>query len=108
TTSIPAAPSIHRVPDRGRHASRPLPTGTWAQYTLDDFTVNATNSLARLAANRIRASLRIGTDAYVPGRATSTSLLVMNSSSTGTPSFVFWMPRLIAATISSGLVTRSP
>jgi hypothetical protein len=44
----------------------------------------------------------------VPGRATSVSLEVMNSSSTGTPSCVFWMPRLIAPTISSGLVTRSP
>ncbi len=46
--------------------------------------------------------------AQVPGRDTSVSLLVMNSSSTGTPSFVFWMPRLIAGMMSSGLVTRSP
>lgn len=45
---------------------------------------------------------------HVPGRDTSVSLLVMNSSSTGTPSFVFWMPRLIAGMMSSGLVTRSP
>jgi hypothetical protein len=44
----------------------------------------------------------------VPGLATSVSLDVMNSSSTGMPSFVFSMPRLIAGIISSGLVTRSP
>ena len=45
---------------------------------------------------------------HVPGRDTSVSLLVMNSSSTGTPCWVFSMPRLIAGTMSSGLVTRSP
>jgi hypothetical protein len=44
----------------------------------------------------------------VPGRETSVSLLVMNSSSTGMPLFVFSMPRLIAGTISSGAVMRSP
>jgi hypothetical protein len=49
-----------------------------------------------------------GTDPYVPGRDTSVSLLVMNSSSTGTPSLVLAMPRLIAGMMSSGLVTRSP
>ena len=43
-----------------------------------------------------------------PGRETSVSLLVMNSSSTGMPSFVFWMPRWIAGMMSSGFVTRSP
>jgi hypothetical protein len=32
----------------------------------------------------------------------------MNSSSTGTPSLVFWMPRWIAGMMSSGFVTRSP
>ena len=46
--------------------------------------------------------------AHVPGRETSVSLLVMNSSSTGMPSLVFAMPRRIAGMISSGLVTRSP
>ncbi|MEA2896906.1 MAG: hypothetical protein QOJ84_2521 [Bradyrhizobium sp.] len=45
---------------------------------------------------------------YVPGRDTSVSFDVMNSSSTGTPSFVFAMPRFIAGTMSSGFVTRSP
>src|SRR3954454_5287816 len=44
----------------------------------------------------------------VPGLATSVSLEVMNSSSTGMPSLVLSMPRLIAGTISSGFVTRSP
>ena len=44
----------------------------------------------------------------VPGLETSVSLLVMNSSSTGTPSLVFWMPRWMAGMMSSGFVTRSP
>ena len=44
----------------------------------------------------------------VPGLETSVSLEVMNSSSTGMPSLVFWMPRLIAGMMSSGFVTRSP
>ena len=44
----------------------------------------------------------------VPGLETSVSLLVMNSSSTGMPSLVFSMPRLMAGMMSSGLVTRSP
>src|SRR5919197_1933457 len=42
----------------------------------------------------------------VPGRDTSVSLLVMNSSSTGTPSWVLAMPRLMAGMMSSGFVTR--
>ena len=46
--------------------------------------------------------------AHVPGLETSVSLEVMNSSSTGMPSLVFSMPRLIAGMMSSGLVTRSP
>src|SRR6266699_2141462 len=46
--------------------------------------------------------------AQVPGRDTSVSLLVMNSSSTGMPSLVFAMPRRIAGMMSSGFVTRSP
>ncbi len=45
---------------------------------------------------------------HVPGRDTSVSLLVMNSSNTGMPSCVFWMPRLMAGMMSSGFVTRSP
>jgi hypothetical protein len=45
---------------------------------------------------------------HVPGRETSVSLLVMNSNSTGMPACVFSMPRLIAGTISSGFVMRSP
>lgn len=45
---------------------------------------------------------------HVPGRETFVSLQVMNSSSTGMPACVFSMPRLIAGTMSSGLVTRSP
>ena len=44
----------------------------------------------------------------VPGLETSVSLLVMNSSSTGMPSLVFWMPRWMAGMMSSGFVTRSP
>ena len=44
----------------------------------------------------------------VPGRDTSVSLLVMNSSRTGTPSLVFAMPRRIAGTMSSVVVMRSP
>jgi hypothetical protein len=45
---------------------------------------------------------------HVPGRETSVSLLVINSSSTGMPSLVLAMPRWIAGMMSSGLVTRSP
>ena len=37
-----------------------------------------------------------------------TSLEVMNSNSTGTPFFVCSMPRLMAGTMSSVLVMRSP
>ena len=44
----------------------------------------------------------------VPGRDTSVSFEVMNSSSTGMPSLVFAMPRWIAGMMSSGFVTRSP
>ncbi len=39
---------------------------------------------------------------HVPGRETSVSLLVMNSSSTGMPSLVLAMPRLMAGMMSSG------
>ena len=56
---------------------------------------------------RIERALR-GNDRHVPGRDTSVSLLVMNSSKTGTPSLVLAMPRRIAGTMSSALVMRSP
>ena len=72
------------------------------------------SALARDGAQRNPVALdcfaapRNDRDSYVPGRDTSVSFEVMNSSSTGTPSLVLAMPRWIAGTMSSGLVTRSP
>ncbi len=43
-----------------------------------------------------------------PNTEYSISLLVMNSSSTGRPSCVCWIPRVMAGTISDASVTRSP
>ena len=68
-----------------------------------------TSPVSRIVMRGISGYLAIGCVApQVPGLETSVSLLVMNSSSTGTPSLVFAMPRWMAGMMSSGFVTRSP
>ena len=100
---VPGAPEdYHIVVNRyGRFGA------AFVETDLDraDFENTIADTRAGLAPNPQNVAL---VKPQVPGRDTSVSLLVMNSSSTGTPSFVFWMPRWMAGTMSSGFVTRSP
>ena len=91
-------------------------------YTVGRMIVNGTGGefnerlkqMRPLLRSMIRTSRKAGGASRAAGADAQTnlemlvSLQVMNSSSAGVPFRVCSMPRLIAGTISSGSVTRSP